>query len=100
MSEVNPTAPQPPHDGQKGPYGGIGKKPKGFGKDSPIDAGGKNFGSDSNWFNNMTKQQHKQFMSNLSQSITAQMKKQQQQEAKDRRKLKASEQGKDPSSVD
>ena len=100
MSEVTPPGAVPPQNEGQNPFKGIGKKPKSWGKDdSHIDAAGKNFGTDPNWFNNFSEKQRKQFLSNLSQSISAQMKQQQQQEDKARRRLKAAEEGKDPSDV-
>lgn len=99
MSDINPTAPTPPDGPKHHDQGNVGKNPKGFGKDSPIGAGGERFGSDSNWFNHFNKKQKEQFLSNLSQMISAQMKQEEQREAKAARKLKASEEGKDPSDV-
>ena len=99
MSDINPTPPTPPDGPKQKQDHDAGKKPKSFGSKGPSGGGGvyKPGESFKQWFDN--KKQYEQFCSQLSQSISTEVKKNQQDAAKAARKMKASEEGKDPDDV-
>ena len=75
MSDINPTPPTPPDGPKHNKDHDAGKKPKGFGSKGPSGGGGvyKPGESFKKWFAN--KKQYEQFCSQLSQTISTEVKK-------------------------
>ncbi|MCH9617630.1 MAG: hypothetical protein SP4CHLAM5_08920 [Chlamydiia bacterium] len=101
MSDINPPAPITPGDPNKANDPNVGKKPTAFEADGPSGKSSKpgTFGKGGVWFPNMTPKEKKELNNNLCQSISYQIGQQKKAAAKAARKLKASEEGKDPDDV-
>jgi hypothetical protein len=101
MSDINPPAPVPPAGPNKQNDPDAGKNAKEFSVKGPSERAtkGGGFGKGGVWFPNATKKQKAELKNNLCQTITNEIGQQKKAAAKAARKLKASEEGKDPDDV-